>query len=66
MKLTKQDHDFCLRACADVRATEDEKHFLGYMAGMWAANEPVTKDEYYLVQRLTGGFLSTTTPIFNR
>lgn len=66
MKLTMIDHDFCLRACADARATEEEREFLGFMASLAAAGEAVTPQQYRRVQALTGGGLSTNTPIFDR
>jgi hypothetical protein len=66
MKLSRPDHDFALKACADPRSTEEEKDFLSYMASMYAANEPITKEEYSRLQRLTGGFLSPEPSIFER
>jgi hypothetical protein len=66
VKLTMTDHEFCLRACADRRATDEEREFLSFMASLAAACEPVTAEQYRRVQVLTGGGLSTTTPIFDR
>lgn len=43
---TNTDHARLLSAAADSRATDDEKAFLGYMAGLAAAHEPVSDDEY--------------------
>lgn len=66
MKLSLSDHNFCLKACADPRATAEEQNFLSFMASMYAANEHVSRNDYNRMQELTGGHLSLTMPIFNR
>lgn len=66
MKLTLQDHKFCLKACADSRATDEEKLFLSTMASLYGANEDVSRSDYLRMQALTGGALSLTVPIFDR
>lgn len=66
MKLSISDHNFCLKACADPRATAEEQNFLSFMASMHAAGEQVSHEDYSRMQELTGGYLSLTTPIFQR
>lgn len=66
MRLTMHEHDKYLRACADPRATEAEKALLSYCASMAASGEPVTKSDYLRAEALTGGALSTITPIADR
>ncbi|MCG3176930.1 MAG: hypothetical protein MOGMAGMI_01894 [Candidatus Omnitrophica bacterium] len=66
MKLTMNDHDCCLRCCADERATAEEREFLSYMASLAAARKPVSQAEWLRMQALTGGALSTVTPIQDR
>lgn len=66
INLTTADHNFCLRACADHRSTEEEREFLSTMASLAAAGEPVSRDDYNRVQRLTGGHLSRDGSIFDR
>ncbi|WP_287995370.1 hypothetical protein [Acidiphilium sp.] len=60
------DHDYYLRAAADPRATDAERAHLAYCASMAAAGEPITRGEYLRAEALTGGALSTVTPIFDR
>lgn len=64
--MTLPDHNHCLRAGADPRATQDEREFLGYMAGLAAACEPVSKKDYLRMQVLTGGALSLEGSIYDR
>lgn len=66
IKFSRHEHDIFLRACTDPRATEEEREHLSYCAAMCAAGEPVTAAEYLRAQALTGGALSTITPIFQR
>lgn len=64
--MTKIDHEFCLKACQDPRATKLEKEFLSNLASLWAAGETISRSDYGYMQVLTGGHLSTITPIFSR
>ena len=64
--LNTTDHNFCLRACADPRSTAEEREYLGYMASLAAACEPVSRADYSRVQSLTGGHLSREGSIFDR
>ena len=66
MLYTTHDHNCFLRACADSRATADERDFLATQASLAAARESVSRSDYLHAQALTGGALSTTTPIFQR
>ena len=66
MKLMKTDHDRCLRACADPRATETEKIFLSAIASAYAANESISKRDFNRMNSLTGGSLSPDDSIFDR
>ena len=66
MKLSKADHDFCLKACLDDRATIDEKNFLSFCASTFAANNDLTNDDYKKMQRLTGSLLTVDGSIFDR
>lgn len=66
MLLTMTDHNHCLACAADPRATAEEREFLALMASLAAAREPVTQAQYLRVQTLTGGGLSTETPIRQR
>lgn len=66
MQLTLSDHAYCLRACADPRATESERDFLSTMASLAAAREPISRAEYSRVQQLTGGHLTREGSIFDR
>lgn len=60
------DSRFALLCIQSGKATEEESAFLDTMRSMCAANEPVPDDEYRRLQRLTGGVLSTETPICER
>lgn len=58
MRLTEHDHDRYLRACADPRATDEERAHLSYCAAMAAAGEPITRAEYLRAEAIVGGALS--------
>lgn len=66
MRQSLSDHDFCLRMCKDQRATEEERNFLAYCAGMYVNNEPLSKTEYNRMSRLTGAHLSVDGCITDR
>lgn len=63
---TDTDHLRLLRAAGDPRATEDEKAFLGYMASLAAAREPVSNDEYIRASILAAINLHDQDSIFDR
>lgn len=60
------DARFALAAIESGKASDEESVFLDTMCSMNAAREAVSNDEYSRLQRLTGGVLSTTTPICER
>lgn len=64
--LDSVDAAWCIRAAQSPYATEHEAAFLGFMAGLAAAHEPVSDEEYARVQRLTGGYVSVAGSIFTR
>ena len=66
MKFMDQDIAFARKAIASGKATDEEIAFLDTMISLTAANEDISRDDYNFLQRLTGGMLSTTTPIFDR
>lgn len=66
MIASMRDHARWLRACADPRATTEEREILSYCAAMTAAREPITRAEYLACEALVGGALSLTTPIYDR
>jgi len=66
MLLTKNDHKFLLKACADKRATDEEKEFMSYMASMAAAAEEVSAEDAHRVAQLTGSILTHDGSIFDR
>lgn len=63
---TMTDHDRMLRAAADPRATEDERAFLGYMASLAAAREPVENDEYRRASVLAAINMHVEDSVFDR
>lgn len=65
-QFTMTDHNRMLRACADSRATEEEKSFLGYMAGLAAACEPVSADDYRRASILAAINLHVEDSVFDR
>lgn len=64
--MNRNDHNWCLKACADSRATAEEKEFLGFAAGLIAANEKLPKDDAARVRELTGSSLTVEGSIFDR
>ena len=63
---TNTDHTRLLRAANDSRATPDEKNFLGMMASMAAANEPVEVDEYLRASALAAINMHLEESVFDR
>ena len=63
---TPQDHIRLLRAAQDPRATEDEKQFLGYMASLAAAQEPVSPREYTRASTLAAINMHVEDSVFDR
>lgn len=63
---TMTDHDRMLRACADPRATAEEREFLAYMASLAAANEPVEDREYRRASILAAINMHAEDSIFDR
>lgn len=59
-------HPVAIKAIRSGKATEEEVAFLDRMAGAYAADVDVSNADYGRLQRLTGGSLSTETPIFSR
>ena len=57
MLMSMSDPNWCLRACADPRSTEEEREFLATMASLAAAREPVSRPAYARMARLTGASL---------
>lgn len=67
MILSNSKHIKYLEAALDPRCTEEEKAFLGYMASLAAAREPVTREEYLRAEAILGGTrCSLTTPLYMR
>lgn len=66
MIVTKMDSKFARKAIASGKATVEEIAFLDTMISFEAAQESVSRDDYSRLQRLTGGSMSTTTPICER
>lgn len=64
--ITDTDAKYARRAIESGKATDEEIAFLDTMISLEAAREPVSRHEYSRLQRLTGGQLSTETPIFER
>lgn len=63
---TDTDHDRLLRAAGDPRASAEEKQFLGYMAGLAAAREPVSDDEYRRASQLAAINMHVEDSVFDR
>ena len=63
---TMTDHNRMLRACADSRATEEEKNFLSTMADLAAAREPVSNSDYIRASTLAAINLHVEDSIFDR
>ena len=66
MNLTNHDAEKYLRACADPRATDNEREHLSYCASMIHTREPVTRSEYLKAEAMIGGSLSTRECIYDR
>lgn len=66
MKLMSADSEFAIRAIRSGKATIEEVVFLDRMLDAHAADVAVSNADYHRLQRLTGGELSTETPICNR
>lgn len=66
MKLMEMDATFAIKAIRSGKATDEEIAFLDRMAGAYAADVAVSNADYHRLQQLTGGELSTETPVFNR
>ena len=63
---TMTDHDRMLRACADPRATDEEKKFLSTMASLAAAREPVSDEDYRRASTLAAINMHVEDSIFDR
>lgn len=66
MKLMEMDAAFATQAMLSGKATVEEVAFLNEMVFAYAVDVAVSNADYHRLQRLTGGELSTETPIFNR
>jgi hypothetical protein len=66
MMLSEFEANTCFKLCSHPKTTEDEKQFLGYMAGFGHACEEVSETEYSRAGRLAGWLLSPETPIVDR
>lgn len=65
-KFTMSDHNRMLNAAKNEKATGNEKQFLGLMASLAAANEPVADSDYFKASRLAGINLHVEDSIFDR
>ena len=66
MKLMEMDAAYATQAMLSGKATVEEVAFLNEMVFAYAVDADVSNSDYHKLQRLTGGELSTETPIFNR
>lgn len=63
---TMTDCSRMIRAAQDKRSTEEEKNFLGMMAGLAAANEPVSDEEYRRASVLAAINMHVDDSVFDR
>ena len=63
---TNTDHARLLRAAQHPKATKEEADFLGYMAGLAAAYEPVSNKEYSRASTLAAINLHVEDSVFDR
>ena len=63
---TNTDHTRLLRAAQHPKTTKDEADFLGYMAGMAAAFEPISNEDYTQASILAAINLHDKDSVFDR
>lgn len=63
---TEHEHLMLIKGAQYPWATKEEADFLGYMAGLAAAQEAVTDEEYRRASQLMGFNLHLETPILLR